>query len=60
MDDRLNGNWVETEEDLELQTRFWKIFLENIKKQNLKISLHGKIKAKFCSSYLKQNKDLIK
>jgi len=60
MDDRLNGNWIETDEDSELQTKFWKIFSENIKKQNLEIPLHGKIKAKFCSNYLKKNKELIK
>jgi putative glycosyltransferase (TIGR04372 family) len=60
MDDRLNGNWIETDDDLELQNKFWKIFSENIKKQNLKIPLHGKIKAKFCSNYLRKNKDLLK
>ena len=59
MDERLNGSWSETEEDLELQTKFWRIFEENIEKQNLKIPLHGKINAKFCSKYLKKNKNLI-
>ena len=60
MDDRLNGKWIEKNEDLELQEKFWKIFSENIKKQNLEIPLHGIIKAKFCSKYLKKNKDLLK
>ena len=60
MDDRIHGNWIEKDEDLELQNRFWKIFSENIKKQNLEVPLHGKIKAKFCSNYLRKNKDLLK
>ena len=34
MDERLNGSWLETDEDLELQTKFWRIFEENIEKQN--------------------------
>ena len=49
----------ETEEDLELQTKFWRIFEENIKTQNLKPPLHGKINAKFCSKY-KYLEDAIK
>jgi len=60
MDDRINGNWIEKDEDLELQDRFWKIFSENIKKQNLEVPLHGKIKARFCSNYLRKNNDLLK
>ena len=59
MDDRLNGNWKETEEDVELQKKFWKIFKENIKKLNLSIPEHGKINTKFCSTYLRKNKNLI-
>lgn len=59
MDERLNESWSETDEDLELQTKFWRIFEENIKKQNLKTPLHGKINAKFCSMYIKKNKNLI-
>ena len=59
MDERLNGSWLETDEDLELQIKFWRIFEENITKQNLKTFFHGKINSKFCSKYLKQNKNLI-
>ncbi len=32
MDERLNGNWKETREDLLLQKKFWSLFEENIKK----------------------------
>ena len=60
MDDRLNGNWKETKEDKILQEKFWSIFKENIKKLNLKNPLHGKIKARFGSKYLRENQDWIK
>ena len=59
MDERLNGRWKETDQDVELQKKFWKIFKDNMEKQNLKIPLHGKIKAKFCSAYLKKNINLV-
>ena len=59
MDERLNGRWKETDQDVELQKKFWKIFKDNMEKQNLKIPLHGEIKAKFCSAYLKKNINLV-
>jgi hypothetical protein len=31
MDERLNGNWKETEQDLLLQKKFWSIFQKNFK-----------------------------
>ena len=59
MDERLKGSWKENSEDLLLQKNFWEIFEKNIKNLNYHEPLHGKIKAKFCSKYLKQNKNLI-
>jgi putative glycosyltransferase (TIGR04372 family) len=59
MDERLNGSWNETEEDLLLQKKFWSIFEENINKLKLKKPLHGKIKARFGSKFLRDNKDWI-
>ncbi len=59
MDERLNGGWNETEEDLLLQKKFWSIFEENINKLKLKKPLHGKIKARFGSKFLRDNKDWI-
>ena len=59
MDERLNGSWNETEEDLLLQKKFWSIFEENINKLKLKEPLHGKIKARFGSKFLRDNKDWI-
>ena len=60
MDDRINGNWNETEEDLLLQKKFWSVFTENIKRLNLEKPLHGKIKARFGAKFLRENKNWIK
>ena len=35
MDERLKGNWKETEEDVLRQKKFWSIFTENMKRLNL-------------------------
>lgn len=54
MNERLNGEWQDDDENKILQTRFWQIF----KSQNLNYNnkpLHGEIKAKYSSSYLKNN-----
>ena len=60
MDERLNGNWKETKEDLLLQKKFWSIFNNNIKKLNLEKPLHGKIKSKFGAKFLRENENWIK
>ena len=68
MDDRLNGNWNETKEDILLQEKFWSIFEENTKRLDPKIILnsamskipnHGKIKARFGAKFLKENQNWI-
>lgn len=60
MDERLNGNWNETKEDLLLQKKFWSIFEDKIKRCNLKKPLHGKIKARFGSKFLRDNQNWIR
>ena len=60
MDERLNGNWNETEEDLLLQKKFWSIFEDRIRRLNLKKPLHGKIKARFGAKFLRENQNWIK
>ena len=60
MDERLNGNWKETKEDLLLQKKFWSIFNNNIKKLNLEKPLHGKIKSKFGAKFLRENENWIR
>ncbi|MDP7196311.1 MAG: TIGR04372 family glycosyltransferase [SAR202 cluster bacterium] len=60
MDERLNGNWNETEEDLLLQKKFWSIFIENMKRLNLKQPMHGKIRAKFSAKFLRDNQNWIR
>jgi len=51
MDDRLNGTWNETEEDEELQRRFWKLYASS--------EQHGKIVSRICAEFLRQNQDLL-
>jgi putative glycosyltransferase (TIGR04372 family) len=60
MDERINGNWKETKEDLLLQKKFWSIFNNNIKKLNLEKPLHGKIKSKFGAKFLRENQNWIR
>ena len=60
MDERLNGNWKETKEDLLLQKKFWSTFEENLKKHNVKISLPEKINSRFGAKYLRENQDWIR
>ena len=50
MDERLNGTWETTEEDEELQQRFWAFFgPDKLKSPDLRIG----------AEYLRQNKDLL-
>lgn len=51
MDERLKGRWVTTQEDEELQRRFWEIFPES--------NLHGKIKSRIGAEFLRQNRNLL-
>ena len=51
MDERLNGTWQTTDEDEELQQRFWAFFgPDKFKSPNLRIG----------TEYLRRNKELIK
>ena len=51
MDDRLNGTWVDENEDEELQQCFWSLFgPDKVKSENLRIG----------SVFLRQNMDLLK
>ena len=60
MDERLNGRWKDTKEDLLLQKRFWSIFEDSIKRLNLKEPLHGKINARFGAKFLRENQNWIR
>lgn len=51
MDKRLAGTWRPSDEDEELQCRFWSLFKQN--------KLHGKITARIGSEFLRQNKELL-
>ena len=51
MDARLNGKWQTTDEDEELQQRFWEVFNHS--------HLHGSISARVGAVFLRQNQDLL-
>ena len=52
MDERIEGTWITTEEDEDLQKRFWSIFPNS--------ELHGQIKSLIGAEYLRANRDLLK
>lgn len=51
MDERLNGTWVTTEEDEELQRRFWLLFKPS--------ELHGTFLSRIGAEFLRQNRGLL-
>lgn len=52
MDERLKGSWEETNEDIELQKRFWSLFKPS--------ELHGIMSARIGAEFLQQNKELLR
>lgn len=52
MDERLKGTWQTTEEDEELQRRFWSLFRSS--------ELHGAIRPRIGKDFLRQNQDLLR
>ena len=64
MDERLNGSWKETEQDLLLQKKFWSIFEQNFEKLTLNNSIAYQIYAvkklaKYSSKFLRDNQNWI-
>jgi len=64
MDERLNGNWKETEQDLLLQKKFWSIFQKNFEKLALNDPIinqmcYVKKLAKYSTKFLRDNQNWI-
>ena len=71
MEERVSGNWKETEKDLLLQKKFWEIFERNMKNLNFQNYKNPELirsmypmycvkkRAKFSASFLRNNKDWI-
>jgi len=57
--DRLQGRFLESLEDLELQTKFWTVFPVNGLSDYDGRPLHGEIKARVSSTYLRSNRSLL-
>ena len=51
MDERLNGTWEPSEEDDELQGRFWSLFESN--------KVHGPFFSKIGADFLRQHRQLL-
>jgi putative glycosyltransferase (TIGR04372 family) len=51
MDERLKGTWKTTDEDEELQRRFWAIFPKS--------ELHGEFRSRIGADFLRRNQDLL-
>lgn len=51
MDERLNGTWRESEEDEELQRRFWSLIPQS--------ELNGVVRARIGAHYLRNNRNLL-
>ena len=51
MDERLKGTWQDTEEDQELQRRFWSLFKAS--------ELHGELVSRIGAQFLRENRELL-
>lgn len=59
MENRLNGTWQTSEEDEELQKRFWDVFPTKAICLYRKTPLHGAVRARIGTKFLRQNKELL-
>jgi len=57
MDERLKGTWQTTEQDEELQRRFWEIFRRSL--ISISQSLHGEIRSRIGTLFLRRNSALL-
>ena len=62
MDEKIELKWINDQSDLNLQSKFWEIFKNNkvlLEYQKNRGFLHGEIKSKISSNFLKKNKYLL-
>lgn len=60
MEARLKGTWQTTGEDEELQRRFWEIYPVDARDSYQNRPLHGKIRARIGSHFLRDNPECLK
>ena len=58
MVERLNNSYQETEEEKELQDKFWEKYKSNLKKLGYD-KYHGEIRGQISTSFLKMNKYIL-
>ena len=59
MSERVGGTWKEHASDMKLQKQFWQIFLKSVYEKNFYKKRNGNFKAKFGSTFLKKNLELL-
>ena len=59
MVERLNNSYQETEEEKELQDKFWEKYKSNLKKLGIYDKYHGEIRGQISTSFLKMNKYIL-
>ena len=59
MEDRLNGRWITTSEDEELQLRFWALFDDIEVHYRGGEPLHGVIGSRIGAEFLRSNQNLL-
>ena len=59
MVERLNNSYQETEEEKELQDKFWEKYKSNLKKLGIYDKYHGEIRGHISTSFLKMNKYIL-
>ena len=59
MVDRLEGTFLESDDDKFLQGEFWRVFPKEAVDDYVGIPLHGEIKARISTTYLRSNRSLL-
>ena len=59
MDERLRGAWEASEEDEELQRRFWALFRHGMEQHRVEKAQHGIIRSRMGAEFLRQNRALL-
>ena len=60
MDERLSGTWQAHSDDEALQQRFWEIFPTDAVDTSKGNPLHGEIRARFGTAFLRNNPEWLK
>ena len=57
MMDRIENKWIENRDNIEIQTKFWDNYKNKFLDKTGLSPIHGELRAKMCSSFLKKNSE---